>query len=189
MNKENVNHPSHYKDMGLESKEIIKLIINNLPEEISRWECVCIAMELKYRLRAGLKTGEFEEDFLKAMKWREFRNEEVEEDYKKEDEEEKFLKFAEEHPELNLDLREFMITFRPKQYKKLIEEAEKYLKNLEKSNNENCNFLKNLNEDLIKKLKEEIQLHLDAYKRDSSRINYDRLINSLDTLHIFNKGK
>jgi len=175
MNKENVNHPSHYKDMGLESKEIIKLIINNLPEEISRWGCVCIAMELKYRLRAGLKKGEFEEDFLKAMKWREFRNEEVEEDYKKEDgsyceewlkknkpeeykewlenieeekaildkfdrdcknsksnlteEEEKFLKVAEENPALNLGLREFMLTFRPEVYERLMKESKEFLEN------------------------------------------------------------
>ena len=132
MNKENVNHPSHYKDMGLESKEIIKLIINNLPEEISRWGCVCIAMELKYRLRAGLKTGEFEEDFLKAMKWREFRNEEVEEDYKKED---------------GSYCEEWLRKYKPKEYNDWLENIEEEKDILDKFDRDCKNSKSNLTEE------------------------------------------
>lgn len=65
---DNVNHPKHYKQFGV---EVIDIIHNVLGDD--GFKAYCIGNELKYRLRAGDK-GDAAQDIAKAMKYREFRN-------------------------------------------------------------------------------------------------------------------
>jgi hypothetical protein len=64
---DNVN-PSHYKQYN---KEVIDIIKSVLSEDEFRG--FLIGNELKYRLRAGYKTGDYNEDLKKAMWYKEKR--------------------------------------------------------------------------------------------------------------------
>ena len=70
-----VNHPSHYKALGMEVKDIIKMILESDEySDLTPWEAYCLGNELKYRLRAGFKDDP-DQDIKKAMKYFEFRSE------------------------------------------------------------------------------------------------------------------
>lgn len=64
-----VDRPAHYQQFGVEVIDIIRHVLG--PEGFRAY---CIGNELKYRLRAGDK-GDVGQDFAKAMKYREFREE------------------------------------------------------------------------------------------------------------------
>ena len=67
-NKEMVVRPEHYYKFGISVDKICQFVLNQ-PENdnLDRWEASKMCDELEYRLRAGFKTGEFEEDMQKAM--------------------------------------------------------------------------------------------------------------------------
>ena len=73
MNDKLVHHPKHYQHFGLETIEIIEMILNQNPT-LSPFQAYCMGNELKYRLRAGLKDGNtYQRDIEKALKYRDFR--------------------------------------------------------------------------------------------------------------------
>ena len=60
-----VNHPAHYKEYPMEVKEIIRAVLGE-----DGYKAYTVGNELKYRLRAGFKTGSYVEDMEKAMFYR-----------------------------------------------------------------------------------------------------------------------
>lgn len=63
-----VNSPSHYNDYPVEVIEIIKRTLTK-----EQFIGYCLGNEIKYRMRAGLKSDNIEEDIKKALKYRGFR--------------------------------------------------------------------------------------------------------------------
>ena len=78
MRDSQVHHPKHYKHFGLETIDIIRLVLNAREnKELSNFQAYCMGNELKYRLRAGLKPeNACDRDMQKALKYRDFRFEE-----------------------------------------------------------------------------------------------------------------
>jgi hypothetical protein len=68
---ETVHHPKHYKQLPLETIDIIRI---SLIERYGKqgYEAYCFGNEMKYRCRAGFK-GDAVEDIGKALKYCEFR--------------------------------------------------------------------------------------------------------------------
>lgn len=66
-----VNHPGHYTSLPIEAIKAIKLLVTEVYGE-DGFRAYCFGNELKYRLRAGFK-GPAEEEIGKALKYREFR--------------------------------------------------------------------------------------------------------------------
>ena len=66
---DNVKHPSHYADNY--PVEVIDIIRELLGED--GFKAYCFGNEIKYRMRAGLKGDNAEEDIAKAMQYMEFR--------------------------------------------------------------------------------------------------------------------
>mgnify|MGYP001025335062 CR=1 FL=1 len=62
-------NPDHYKKAY--PWETIDLIRNALTHE--QFQGYLLGNELKYRLRAGIKTPDFEQDILKALWYRDYR--------------------------------------------------------------------------------------------------------------------
>ena len=57
-----VKHPSHYKLCGIESKNIIKLVLNSdLCKHMTPYQHACMFSVMKYRLRAGKKSNTLED--------------------------------------------------------------------------------------------------------------------------------
>ena len=51
-----IKSPSHYKLCGVESKDIIKLVLNSdLCKHMTPYQHACMFSVMKYRLRAGKK--------------------------------------------------------------------------------------------------------------------------------------
>ena len=69
---DNVNHPKHYCKGGVESIDFVKAAVSNL----SGFEAVCVANIIKYMWRYKEKNGL--EDVMKAGKYLEWLQEEVE---------------------------------------------------------------------------------------------------------------
>ena len=69
---DNVNHPKHYCKGGVESIDFVKAAVSNL----SGFEAVCVANIIKYMWRYKEKNGL--EDVMKAAKYLEWLQEEVE---------------------------------------------------------------------------------------------------------------
>ena len=69
---DNVNHPKHYCKGGVESIAFVKAAVSNL----SGFEAVCVANIIKYMWRYKEKNGR--EDVMKAGKYLEWLQEEVE---------------------------------------------------------------------------------------------------------------
>lgn len=65
-----VNHPPHYTAFPVEVIEIIKAALG--PEGFKAY---CFGNEIKYRMRAGLKGDNVEQDIAKAMTYKRFREE------------------------------------------------------------------------------------------------------------------
>ncbi len=66
--KEMVVQPSHYMQFNVEVDEICQWILNHKANShLDGWEMAKMCDELEYRLRAGFKTGCFQEDMEKAM--------------------------------------------------------------------------------------------------------------------------
>lgn len=63
---DNVNSPSHYQHGGIETIEVIQTMLT--PEEFRGY---CKGNIIKYRERAPYK-GKEEEDYAKALKYKEF---------------------------------------------------------------------------------------------------------------------
>ena len=63
-----VRHPSHYTAYPVEVIEIIKAVLG--PEGFTAY---CFGNEIKYRMRAGLKGDNAQEDISKAMTYKIFR--------------------------------------------------------------------------------------------------------------------
>ena len=74
---DNVNHPKHYCKGGVESIAFVKAAVSNL----SGFEAVCVANIIKYMWRYKEKNGL--EDVMKAAKYLEWLQEEVEKNAKK----------------------------------------------------------------------------------------------------------
>ena len=70
--QDNVNHPKHYCKGGVESIAFVKAAVSNL----SGFEAVCVANIIKYMWRYKEKNGL--EDVMKAAKYLEWLQEEVE---------------------------------------------------------------------------------------------------------------
>lgn len=64
-----VKHPSHYTAYPVEVIDIIKATLGD-----DGFKAYCLGNEIKYRMRAGLKGDNAEEDIAKAMQYMEFRN-------------------------------------------------------------------------------------------------------------------
>lgn len=74
-----INSPSHYKGQyPFEVIDIIKLVLNEYGEKLTPFECYCLGNQIKYRLRAGFK-DDIERDIGKALKYKEFADNEREE--------------------------------------------------------------------------------------------------------------
>jgi len=71
LEQDEVNHPSHYKKFEKEAVDIIKFVLGE-----EGFQIYCQGCELKYRLRAGFKTADYEQDMEKAMKYYNFRRSE-----------------------------------------------------------------------------------------------------------------
>jgi len=66
--KEMVVRPNHYMQFNVEVDKICQWILNHKENaHLDKWEAAKMCDELEYRLRAGFKTGCFEEDMKKAM--------------------------------------------------------------------------------------------------------------------------
>ena len=63
-----VNHPSHYTAYPVEVIDMIRKVLG--PEGFKAY---CLGNEIKYRMRAGLKGDNADQDIAKAMKYKEFR--------------------------------------------------------------------------------------------------------------------
>jgi len=63
-----VNHPDHYTAYPM---EVIQVIRNALGHE--GFKAYCFGNEIKYRMRAGLKGDNAEEDIKKALAYKKFR--------------------------------------------------------------------------------------------------------------------
>ena len=74
---DNVNHPKHYCKGGVESIAFVKAAVSNL----SGFEAVCVANIIKYMWRYKEKNGL--EDVMKAAKYLEWLQEEVEKNVNK----------------------------------------------------------------------------------------------------------
>ena len=70
--QDNVNHPKHYCKGGVESIDFVRAAVSNL----SGFEAVCVANIIKYMWRYKEKNGL--EDVMKAAKYLEWLQEEVE---------------------------------------------------------------------------------------------------------------
>ena len=70
--QDNINHPKHYCKSGLECIDVIRAAVSNLPP----FEAVCVANIIKYAWRYKEKNGL--EDVMKAAKYLEWLQEEVE---------------------------------------------------------------------------------------------------------------
>ena len=64
-----VKSPPHYKLCGIESKDIIKLVLNsNLCAHMTPYQHACMFSVLKYRMRAGKKSNTLE-DIAKSIEF------------------------------------------------------------------------------------------------------------------------
>lgn len=63
-----VSHPLHYTAFPVEVIEIIKAALGP-----AGFEAYCFGNEIKYRMRAGLKGDNAQEDISKAMAYKRFR--------------------------------------------------------------------------------------------------------------------
>lgn len=73
---ENDIKPNHYKEFGIEVKEIIKFVLEHADNSFTPYEAFCVGNELKYRLRAGFKGEEkMLVDMNKAMEYYKYREE------------------------------------------------------------------------------------------------------------------
>ena len=64
-----VKNPSHYELCGVESKDIIKLVLNsNLCAHMTPYQHACMFSVLKYRMRCGKKSNT-QEDVNKALEF------------------------------------------------------------------------------------------------------------------------
>lgn len=68
--KQDAINPSHYKDVY--PFEVITMIREMLTPE--QFVGFCLGNEIKYRMRAGLKSSKIEEDIKKALWYKEARN-------------------------------------------------------------------------------------------------------------------
>lgn len=69
VNADNVNHPSHYTQGGVEVIDIIAQITRGYPDGFHAY---CVGNALKYLARAPYKHAEIDEDVRKAAKYIEF---------------------------------------------------------------------------------------------------------------------
>ena len=65
-----VSHPSHYTAFPVEVINIIRMALG--PDGFKAY---CFGNEIKYRMRAGIKTDNADEDIKKAMMYKKFREE------------------------------------------------------------------------------------------------------------------
>ena len=73
-NNDNTINPNYYKQFGVEVDKIIWFILEHEDnKDKSPRELACMYAELKYRLRAGFKTDDFETDMKKAMNYNKMR--------------------------------------------------------------------------------------------------------------------
>lgn len=54
-NNDMVKEPQHYKLCGFDTKNMIKLILNDMGAKLTPYQAFCLGSILKYRLRAGRK--------------------------------------------------------------------------------------------------------------------------------------
>ena len=65
-----VSHPSHYTSFPVEVINIIRMALG--PDGFKAY---CFGNEIKYRMRAGIKTDNADMDIQKAMMYKKFREE------------------------------------------------------------------------------------------------------------------
>lgn len=70
MDRSIVEHPAHYTAYPLEVIDIIRRTLGD-----DGFRAYCFGNEIKYRMRAGLKGANVEEDIAKAMMYKKFRTE------------------------------------------------------------------------------------------------------------------
>ena len=66
-----VVNPGHYKNLPMEVKDIIQVVLDAMPKDLTPYQSYCIGNILKYRLRAGHKDDTLV-DINKALVYEEY---------------------------------------------------------------------------------------------------------------------
>lgn len=77
-----VEHPNHYSMGGVETKEVIKIILSSLKDTLTPYQYWCIGTAIKYLCRFPFK-GEPIKDLKKAVEYCKFTIEDIEEEINK----------------------------------------------------------------------------------------------------------
>ena len=65
-----IHNPKHYELCGIETKYMIKVILNHFGSQLTPWQSFCLGNALKYRFRSGKKDPyKLEEDINKSMEF------------------------------------------------------------------------------------------------------------------------